>query len=188
MSDLLVIGAGVLGMLVARRWQTLHPSANVTLKFRSVNTTRNSEMEKEGFKIITKEGGEKLVNPLVVFCAPPTGNDDYAEVCKHDSNLSILRLLLLQTLSKDIRSSVKDHWEKSGVFVFTSAGSVYAENEGGEVDESSEVTRTERSGKLLDGEEAVIQAGGSVIRLGGLYTETRSVGYQISRYSFKNIF
>ena len=83
---------------------------------------------------------------------------------------------------------MKDHWEKSGVFVFTSAGSVYAENEGGEVDESSEVTRTERSGKLLDGEEAVIRAGGSVIRLGGLYTETRSVGHQISRYSIKNIF
>ena len=88
MSDLLVIGAGVLGMLVARRWKTLHPSANVTLKFRSVNTTRNAEMEKEGFKIITKEGGEKLVNPFVVFCAPPTGNDDYAEVSKHDSNCS----------------------------------------------------------------------------------------------------
>ena len=74
---------------------------------------------------------------------------------------------------------MKDHWEKSGVFVFTSAGSVYAENEGGEVDESSEVTRTERSGKLLDGEEAVLRAGGSVLRLGGLYTETRLVaGFQ----------
>ena len=71
---------------------------------------------------------------------------------------------------------MKDHWEESGVFVFTSAGSVYAENEGGEVDESSEVTRTERSGKLLDGEEAVLRAGGSVLRLGGLYTETRLVG------------
>ena len=80
MSDLLVIGAGVLGMLVARRWKTLHSSANVTLKFRSDNKARNAELEKEGFKIITKERGEKLVNPLVVFCAPPTGNDDYAEV------------------------------------------------------------------------------------------------------------
>jgi len=151
MSDLLVIGAGVLGMLVARRWKTLHSSANVTLKFRSDNKARNAELEKEGFKIITKEGGEKLVNPLVVFCAPPTGNDDYAE---------------------DIGASVRDHWEKSGVFVFTSAGSVYAENESGEVDETSEVARSERSGKLLDGEETVIEAGGSVLRLGGLYTET----------------
>ena len=78
---------------------------------------------------------------------------------------------------------MKNHWEKSGVFVFTSAGSVYAENEGGEVDETSEVARTERSGKLLDGEEAVIRAGGSVLRLGGLYTETRSVGdYQSILY------
>ena len=69
--------------------------------------------------------------------------------------------------------SVKDHWESSGVFVFTSAGSVYAENEGGEVDESSEVVRSERSGKLLDGEGHVVRAGGCVLRLGGLYTETR---------------
>ena len=88
----------MLGMLVARRWKTLHPSASVTLKFRSVNTERNAEMEKEGFKIITKESGEKLVNPLVVFCAPPTGNDDYAEVSKHDISLSTLHLLILQTL------------------------------------------------------------------------------------------
>ena len=67
MSDLLVIGAGALGMLVARRWKTLHSSANVTLKFRSDNKARNAELEKEGFKIITKERGEKLVNPLVVW-------------------------------------------------------------------------------------------------------------------------
>ena len=30
------------------------------------------------------------------------------------------------------------------------------ENEGGKIDETSEVTRTERSGKLLDAEEAAL--------------------------------
>ena len=91
-------------------------------------------------------------------------------------NSEFLNLHALNLLSKDIGASVRGHWEKSGVFVFTSAGSVYAENESGEVDETSEVARSERSGKLLDGEETVIEAGGSVLRLGGLYTETRSVG------------
>ena len=91
-------------------------------------------------------------------------------------NSEFINLHVLILPSKDIGASVSEHWEKSGVFVFTSAGSVYAENEGGEVDESSEVVRSERSGKLLDGEETVTEAGGSVLRLGGLYTETRSVG------------
>ena len=56
--------------------------------------------------------------------------------------------------------------------MFTSSGGVYKvarlrltlkfimmftkENEGGKIDETSEVTRTERSGKLLDAEEAAL--------------------------------
>ena len=95
---------------------------------------------------------------------------------------------MLNLSSKDIRASVSDHWEKSGLFVFTSSGSVYTENEGGEVDESSEVAWGERSGKLLDGEETVFDAGGSVLRLGGLYTETRSVGDYINPWCYKFIF
>ena len=59
-----------------------------------------------------------------------------------------------------------------GAAVFTSSGGVYKvarlrltlkfimmftkENEGGKIDETSEVTRTERSGKLLDAEEAAL--------------------------------
>ena len=69
---------------------------------------------------------------------------------------------------------MKDHWIKDtadSAFVFTSAGSVYAENSGGTVDENSETVRSERSGKLLDGEKNVLSDGGCVIRLGGLYTE-----------------
>ena len=33
-TDLVVVGAGVLGQLVARRWRSLQPGAAVTLKFR----------------------------------------------------------------------------------------------------------------------------------------------------------
>ena len=53
--------------------------------------------------------------------------------------------------------------------VFTSSGGVFKENGGGTIDETSEVSRTERSGKLLDAEAAALEAGGVVLRLGGLY-------------------
>ena len=38
------------------------------------------------------------------------------------------------------------------------------------VDEESATVRTERSGKLLEGEDHVVSGGGCVVRLGGLYT------------------
>ena len=147
-----MIGAGTLGMLVARRWKTLNPAAKINLKFRSDNSERNSALVEEGFTVVSKESGEGVRAGVVVFCAPPTGNNDYAE---------------------DILASVTDHWSPSdpgSVFVFTSAGSVYQENSGAEVDEMSATVRTERSGKLLDGEQHVVAAGGCVLRLGGLYS------------------
>ena len=49
MADLLVVGAGTLGMLVARQWRTLYPGAGVTLMFRSDNSERRSELVREGF-------------------------------------------------------------------------------------------------------------------------------------------
>ena len=62
--------------------------------------------------------------------------------------------------------------------MFTSAGSVYAENSGGAVDEAAATARTERSAKLLDAEDRVLAAGGAVLRLGGLYTETRGAAFR----------
>eukprot|EP00090_Calanus_glacialis_P046576 TRINITY_DN9220_c0_g1_i1.p1 TRINITY_DN9220_c0_g1~~TRINITY_DN9220_c0_g1_i1.p1 ORF type:complete len:270 (-),score=82.18 TRINITY_DN9220_c0_g1_i1:118-927(-) len=151
MCDLLIAGAGHLGLLVARQWRAAHPEARVTLKFRSNNQGRSQSLVNAGFSVISQEGGESCSAPLVVFCAPPTGNPDYAG---------------------DIKSCIDQHWGKGegAAFVFTSAGSVYSENNGGEVDENSETVKTERSGKLLDGEEHVLGSGGCVVRLGGLYT------------------
>jgi len=156
MTDLLIVGAGVLGMMVARKWLALYPGAKVTLKYRSYNKERAETLGGEGFSVISKEKGEDVKAPLVIFCAPPTGNTDYDE---------------------DIKLCSQNHWETSekekSAFIFTSAGSVYAENKGDVVDEVSETVRNERSGKLLDGEKVVVDAGGCIIRLGGLYTLER---------------
>jgi len=154
MPDLLVVGAGHLGGLVARIWLASHPSDIVTLKFRSDKPERTKKLTGEGFKVISSEGGEQIRCKNVVFCAPPTGNPDYAG---------------------DVARNISNHWDNTGdsCFVFTSAGSVYGENCGGVVDEESAVVRTERSGKMLDAEEHVLKNGGCVIRLGGLYTVSK---------------
>ena len=90
-----------------------------------------------------------------MFCAPPTGNPDYV---------------------KDIKTALEQNWDNKSTescFVFTSSGSVFVENAGGEVDETSEVVKTVRSEKLVDAEESVLAHGGSVLRLGGLYPYSR---------------
>ena len=152
MSDLLVVGAGVLGLLVARTWRTSQPAARVYLKFRTEKAERRAELEREGFTVISEEGGEACSAPLVVFCAPPTGNTHYAE---------------------DVKYSLESHWTNNSpgsVMVFTSSGSVFRENTGGQVDEVSDTVETERATALLAGEEVVVGGGGCVLRLGGLYT------------------
>ena len=82
MADLLIVGAGVLGMMVARSWRALYPGSKITLKYRSCNKERSDTLEGEGFNVISKEKGESIKAPLVIFCAPPTGNNDYDEDIK----------------------------------------------------------------------------------------------------------
>ena len=152
MSDLLVVGAGVLGLLVGRAWRRCQPGARVSLKFRSDQAERRRELEREGFSVISEEGGEACSARLVVFCAPPTGNTHYVQ---------------------DIKNTVESHWDGNSpgsVMVFTSSGSVYRENTGGLLDEVSATADTERAAVLLAGEDAVLGGGGCVVRLGGLYT------------------
>jgi len=151
--DLAIIGPGVLGSLVAEQYRSVNPSATIALVFRSHDAERRDRLEKEGFRVTTSEeaGKRNLKAKNVVFSAPPTGNSQYAD---------------------DVRRAVQEIWEGScggGAAVFTSSGGVYAENESGTIDEKSEVLRTERSGKLLDAEQASLEAGGTVVRLGGLY-------------------
>lgn len=88
--------------------------------------------------------------PYVLFCAAPGGNDDYPGTVA--SALSL--------------------WDPSaanGRFVFTSSAGVYAEDDGGTVTESSPVGDSPRSAKLLSAEKVVLDAGGTVVRLAGLY-------------------
>ena len=55
MSDLLVIGPGRLGMLVAQNWQKSAENCKIFLKFRSANDERKERLTKEGFTVLSEE-------------------------------------------------------------------------------------------------------------------------------------
>ncbi len=64
----------------------------------------------------------------------------------------------------------------SAHFIFTSSTSVYAQNDGSVIDESSTAEPSRETGQLLRAaEEVALAAGGCVARLAGLYGPARSV-------------
>lgn len=87
----------------------------------------------------------------VVFCAPPSGSDDYPAAVK------------------DAASSVWAGRDSGGTFVFTSSGAVFGGNDGEIVTETSPLTDTPRAMRLIQAENAARSEGGAVLRLAGLY-------------------
>lgn len=99
-----------------------------------------------------KAGDERY--PFVVFSAPPSGSEDYAA---------------------EVEAALK-FWDGDGAFVFTSSTAVYAGKDGEPCDESTpqfEIGESPRADRLLKAEAAVLAAGGSVVRLAGLYHSQR---------------
>uniref|UniRef100_A0A0R0G7G5 NAD-dependent epimerase/dehydratase domain-containing protein n=1 Tax=Glycine max TaxID=3847 RepID=A0A0R0G7G5_SOYBN len=116
--DLLIVGPGILGRLVAHNWRQW---TKASLKF-----------------------------PYVIFCAPPYQSSDY---------LGDLRL-------------AASCWNGEGALLFTSSSAPYDCNDNGLCHEDSPVVPTGRSPRtdvLLKAEKIVLEFGGSVLRLSGLY-------------------
>ena len=59
---------------------TYSPQVTIITVLRTADPQRSAALEQEGFSVISSEGGEQRRAGLVVFCAPPTGNPDYAQV------------------------------------------------------------------------------------------------------------
>lgn len=161
---LLIIGAGVLGRLAADEWRSgvLSGSAEscgeVIGVTRKADEARDADLRALGItprirSDIDAKGAEGARWPYVLFCASPGGNDDYAA--------SVADALKLWDA------------ESNGRFVFTSSAGVYAEDSGGVVTEGSPTGSGPRSERLLNAEKAVVEAGGTVVRLAGLYLEDR---------------
>ena len=163
-APLLIVGAGVLGRLAAHEWRREATVAGGSAEdCVVVGVTRKADSEREAALVadgITPRlrddvdaSGERW--PYVLFCASPSGNDDYVGAV----------------------TSALDLWDDAdgvgGRFVFTSSAGVFSEDAGGVVTEDSPVADTARAAKLLEAESKVRARGGTVLRLAGLYLEAR---------------
>mmetsp|Transcript_4402 Transcript_4402/g.7064 ORF Transcript_4402/g.7064 Transcript_4402/m.7064 type:complete len:323 (+) Transcript_4402:61-1029(+) len=150
--DILIVGAGYLGQLVAKEWQLKYPGSTVYAETRT--DAKHSNLKDMG--VVPLLRSERENHPFkewktVVFCAAPKGNDDYPGELKTAISL----------------------WTGDGHFVFTSSGGIFAEEAGGIVTSDSPTAEGPRAAKLVEAESHVLKAGGTVVRLSGLYDVTR---------------
>ncbi|XP_058731246.1 uncharacterized protein LOC131603022 [Vicia villosa] len=151
-DDLLIVGPGVLGRLVAHKWQQEIPGCQVYGQTMTVD--HHNELIQMGINPSLKwtEATQKF--PNVLYCAPPSRTTDYADNVR------------LAALS----------WNGEGSFVFTSSSAPYDRNDNGPCDEdtpSVPIGRSPRVDTLLKAENVVLEFGGCVLRLAGLYKAER---------------
>ncbi|ONM32090.1 NAD(P)-binding Rossmann-fold superfamily protein [Zea mays] len=74
-NDLLIVGPGVLGRIIAEKWKKEHPSCKVY----GQTASKNHHNELTDLGIIPSLKGTTIHQkvPHVIFCAPPSGSDDY---------------------------------------------------------------------------------------------------------------
>lgn len=151
-TDLLIVGPGVLGSVAGTLWREEHPECTVMAQTNTENS--HPKLTSLGLQPVKKADAGKEKYPYVLFSAPPSGSQDYPA---------------------EVRAAL-DRWDGSGCFVFTSSGSVCNGSDGQPVTETSQTVplgAAPSTDRLLKAEEAVLQAGGNVVRLVGLYHRTR---------------
>ncbi|EEC70651.1 hypothetical protein OsI_01936 [Oryza sativa Indica Group] len=140
-NDLLIVGPGVLGRLVAEKWQEEHPGCKVFGQ--TTSTDHHNELSNIGIIPSLKGSTFPQKVPYVIFCAPPSRSDDYPG---------------------DVRVAASN-WTGEGSFVFTSSTALYdcSDNELCNEDcPSVPIGRSPRTDVLLKAENVVLEAGGCV--------------------------
>ncbi|KAJ6430609.1 hypothetical protein OIU84_021909 [Salix udensis] len=147
-NDLLIVGPGVLGRLVAEKWRQEHPGCQVYGQ--TVTTDHHDELIKMGINPSLKGIKATQQYPYVIFCAPPSRTSDYPG---------------------DVREAALS-WNGDGSFVFTSSSAPFDCFDNGQCNEDSPVVpigRSPRTDVLLKAEKVVLESGGCALRLAGLY-------------------
>ncbi|MED6217590.1 hypothetical protein PIB30_019181 [Stylosanthes scabra] len=111
--DLLIVGPGVLGRLVALNWRQENPGCQVYGQ--TMTSDHHSDLIQMGISpsLNWTEATNKF--PNVIYCAPPSRTPDYA---------GNVRLAALS-------------WNREGSFVFTSSSAPYDCNDNGSCDEDA---------------------------------------------------
>ncbi|URE22316.1 hypothetical protein MUK42_17549 [Musa troglodytarum] len=151
-NDLLIVGPGVLGRIVAEKWHKEHPACQIFGY--TMTTDHHDELIKLGIIPSLKKSEPTNKFPFVIFCAPPTRTPDYPG---------------------DVRLAASN-WSGEGSFLFTSSSAVYDCSDNGFCNEDSPVVpvgRSPRTDVLLKAENEALDIGGCVVRLAGLYKEDR---------------
>ncbi|KAL9190349.1 hypothetical protein ACHAXT_007560 [Thalassiosira profunda] len=173
-SDLAIVGCGVLGTSLCQQLlsdsnfdgrtitgvtkstgrhaaimeQVLGDTGDADLQARFQLTTMDD--------ILKQDSGHSFKD--VVFCAPPSGFEDYPSA---------------------VKAAAAQLWagsEGGGSFVFTSSGGVYEGKDGETVTESFPTLDPDanpRQGRIVYAEREAIAVGGCALRLAGLYTLER---------------
>ncbi|XP_031486763.1 uncharacterized protein LOC116255141 [Nymphaea colorata] len=151
-EDLLIVGPGVLGRIVAEKWRLENPACKIFGQ--TVTTNHHDELLKIGITPSLRDSKTTYKFPYVIFCAPPSQTIDYP---------SELRL-------------AASKWSGEGSFLFTSSTAVYDSEDNGWCSEDSPVLpigRSPRADVLLKAEKEVLEVGGCVVRLAGLYSSSK---------------
>ena len=154
-NDLIIVGPGVLGGYLGHIWKDSFPEASV---IGLTNTNNNhAHLKSLGIDPFVKSEATSAKSPNILFSAPPSGSQDYVSEVKDAIN----------------------RWDGSGSgsFVFTSSMSVCSTDDGSLVNDDHcplvPMGKSPSTDKMLQAEECVLAAGGSVLRLVGLYHATR---------------
>lgn len=151
-NQFLICGPGVLGSYLAKLWLDDYGAGTVTGQTNT--TTNHATLQGLGISPRTKAEAGPETFPFMVYSAPPSGSEDYVG---------------------DVKAALK-LWDGTGAFVFTSSVAVYAVEDGSPCNEAAPlvaVGSNPRTDTILQAEQAVLDAGGCVVRLVGLYHRTR---------------
>ncbi|KAM3233500.1 hypothetical protein P3L10_018859 [Capsicum annuum] len=151
-NDLLIVGPGVLGRLVAEKWKQEYPDCQIYGQ--TATTDHHDELIKLGINPSSKQTKLTYKFPYVIFCAPPSQTEDYAG---------------------DIREAALN-WNGEGSFLFTSSSAPYDRFDNGAINEDGPVVsigRSPRTDVLLKAEKVVLDFDGCLVRLAGLYKADR---------------
>ncbi|CAL1413320.1 unnamed protein product [Linum trigynum] len=134
-TDLLIVGPGVLGRLVAEKWREENPGSQIVGQ--TMTEDHHEELIKLGINPSVRGTQSNQQYPYVIFCAPPSRSVDYPA---------------------DVREAAL-RWNGEGCFLFTSSSAPYDCYDNGDCNEDSPVVpigRSPRTDVLLKAEQEVL--------------------------------